>query len=164
MDEIEVDGGVEAALPAVVAEAIDEQVAIETAERVAEIADDPHIELERDRIEAEVAKVAIEAEARTEQTRIMADASENEDERWTILETSLLWMMDQLETLEASHLAMHQKFASTEDGRKEKSAEIVEIKEPIVEPPPHEPEEADEAKNQASEPQSTTRRKRFLIR
>lgn len=159
---------VEMAVAETVAEAVAETVAEQVAEQVAEEAAEATItataELEQARIDAEVAKVAIQADAAVAIAEAQS-SDHGDDERWMMLETFCLRTMDFLETMEASHLRLHERMDELESmvaaGRKAKSAaaeteaEEIEVKPPASETPPQE---------EPPPAPSITPRKRFLIR
>lgn len=147
-----------------VAEAIiDNVVAEKVAEERSEEREDAHVQLERDRIEAEVAKVAISADAQVEIERLRAEGDNGDDDRWTTLETFCLTTLDTLETLQASNLQLHREIAelkSAAAGRKEKSVEAPEA-EAIIEPDA--PASEKPASEDSPPPPSEARTRRRLI-
>lgn len=147
-----------------VAEAIiDNVVAEKVAEERSEEREDAHVQLERDRIEAEVAKVAISADAQVEIERLRVEGDNGDDDRWNTLETFCLSTMDMMEKLEASNLQLHREIAelkSAAAGPKEKSVEAPEA-EAIIEPDA--PTSEKPASEDSPPPPSEARTRRRLI-
>lgn len=154
---------VEIVLPTQVETALENVVAEQVAEERAEDHEDRSIELEQSRIDAEVAKVAITADASVEIERLRAEGAKDdgEDDRWSTLETFCLTTLDTLATLEASNLQLHRQVAELQgaaDGRKERSEELP-ASEAVIEPEPPIPDKPASEENPPPPSEQRTRRR-----